>query len=357
MKNADLGLQKENIIAIERSADDFEDAEQATLRLNTFKEEIRNHRNVVSVASSRAMPGQQFSFNSFLFARPEGWTDESPLRMRWTVVDHEFFSLYDIDLIEGRSFREGAETDMENGVIINRAALEDFGWETAVGKTVGLGSSGNDMRSVVGVVENYNYQSLENEVAPILHFYSPSDSGSQDVISVRIAESDVNATLAYIESEWQDIVAAEMPINYVFVDQQFEQMYETQDRLVAVAGSFSILAIVIAALGLLGLASLMVKQRTQEIGIRKVLGASIAEIILLISRNYMLLVIAGFIVAVPIAWILMSNWIQDFAYRVDLRTGVFLIGGMAAFLIALITVTAQAFKAAMLNPAESLRSE
>lgn len=357
MKNADLGLEKENIIAIQRSADDFEDEEQATLRLNTFKDEIRNHRNVISVASSRAMPGQQFSFNTFLFAVPEGWTAESPLRMRWTTVDNQFFNLYDIDLVEGRMFRDGSEADIESGVIINRAAMEDFGWETAVGKVVGLGSSGSEKMNVVGVVENYNYQSLENEVAPIMHFFRPSESASQNVISVRIADNDVNGTLAFIESQWQNIVDAEMPINYFFVDDQFDRMYETQDRLVTVAGAFSLLAIIIAALGLLGLASLMVNQRTKEIGIRKVLGASAAEIIVLISKNYLLLVIVGFLIAVPVTWYLMNNWIQDFAYRTDLRTGVFLIGGISAFIVALITVTAQAFKASLLNPAESLRSE
>lgn len=359
MKNANLGLQKENIIAIERSANDFEDEEQAMLRLNTFKDEIRNHRNVVSVASSRAMPGQQFSFNSFLFARPsaDGWSAESPLRMRWTTVDNQFFNLYDIDLVEGRMFREGSEADIESSVIINRAAMEDFGWETAVGKEVGLGSSGSEKMNVVGVVENYNYQSLENEVGPIMHFYRPSESASQNVISVRIADNDIKGTLTFIESQWQNIVDAEMPIIYFFVDDQFDQMYQTQDRLVTVAGAFSVLAIVIAALGLLGLASLMVNQRTKEIGIRKVLGASVAEIIVLISKNYMLLVIVGFLIAVPVTWYLMNNWIQDFAYRTDLRTEVFLIGGIAAFIVALITVAAQAFKASLLNPADSLRSE
>lgn len=357
MKSADLGLQKENIIAIERSADDFENEEEAVNRLATFKDEIRKHRNIVSVASSRSMPGRQFSFNSFLFAVPEDWTAESPLRMRWTVVDHEFFELYDIELLEGRYFREGSESDIESGVIINRAAMDDFGWETAAGKVVGLGSSGNEKMNVIGVIEDYKYQSLENEVAPIMHFYRPSESGSQNVISVRIADNDVNGTLAFIESQWRDIVDAEMPINYSFVDEQFDQMYETQDRLVTVAGAFSILAIVIACLGLLGLASLMVKQRTQEIGIRKVLGASVTEIIVLLSKNYVLLVIAGFMVAAPAAWYLMNNWIQDFAYRVDLQVGVFIIGGLAAFIVALLTVGAQAFKAALLNPAESIRSE
>lgn len=357
MKNADLGLQKENIIAIQRSADDFEDEEQATLRLNTFKDELRNQRNVISVASSRAMPGQESRFNSFLFARPEGWTAESPLRMRWTIVDHEFFNLYDIDFLEGRNFREGSESDMESGVVINQAAMEDFGWESAVGKTVGLGSSGSQTMNVIGVIENYNYQSLQNEVEPIMHIYRPSDSSSLNVISIRIANNDLPGTLAAIESEWKNIVDAEMPINYFFVDQQFDQMYETQDRLVTVAGAFSMLAIIIAALGLLGLASLMVKQRTQEIGIRKVLGASSTEIILLISKNYMVLVVIGFMLAVPVSWYLMNSWMQDFAYRADMQTWVFLLGGIAAFLIAGVTVSIQALKAALMNPVDSLRSE
>lgn len=357
MKSADLGLQKENIIAIQRSADDFEDPEQANVRLTTFKEKIRNYRNVESVASSRAMPGQQFSFNSFLFAVPDGWTDEAPLRMRWTIVDHTFFDLYEIKLIEGRHFMEGSESDMETGVIINRAAMEDFGWETAVGKTVGLGSNGSEKMNVIGVIENYNYQSLENEVAPILHFYRPSENGSQNFISVRLAQNDINSTLAFIEEQWNEIVDSEMPINYSFVDQEFERMYQAQDRLATVAGGFSVLAILIASLGLLGLASLMVKQRTKEIGIRKVLGATAMEIVILLSKNYMVLVVTSFVIATPLAWYLMSSWIRDFAYRIDLQIGFFIVGGLIALGIALVTVSAQALKASMMNPAESLRSE
>ncbi len=358
MKNADLGLEEENIIAIQRSADDFEDEEQANVRLGTYKEEILRHPNVVAVSSSRSLPGSQFSFNSFLFARPEGWTDESPLRMRWTIADAHFFDLYGIDLLEGRSFREGSEQDVESGIIVNQAAVADFGWEdSAVGKIVGLGSSGDEKVTVVGVVEDYHYQSLENEVAPVIHFYRPSESGSHGVISVKITTDDVNTTLGFIEDEWKKIVAADMPMNFSFVDEQYDQLYQTQDRLVTVAGAFSVLAIIIAALGLLGLASLMVKQRTQEIGIRKVLGASISEIIVLISRNYAMLVAAGFVVAIPFAYYLMNNWLQDFAYRADLNFGMFLLGGLAAFVVALLTVSIQAFKAAAINPAESLRSE
>lgn len=357
MKDADLNLQKENIIAIQRSADDFENEDEATIRLRTYKDEILKHPNVVSVASSRALPGQQLGINSFLFARPEGWAGEDPLRMRWANVDSRFFDLFEIDLLEGRNFRDGSETDRNESVIINRAALDDFGWETAVGKTIRLGSSGGQEMAVIGVVDNYHYQSLENEVEPVIHFYRPPESNAHNFISVKIEPGGLNATLGDMEEKWNEIVAADMPMNYSFVDEQFDQLYQVQDRLVTVSGAFSVFAILIASLGLLALASLMVTQRTKEIGIRKVLGATIYRIMLLISRDYVLLVGVGFLVAAPLAYYLMSNWLQDFAYRIELNPGVFVAGGLFALIVALITVGIQALKAARMNPTESLRSE
>ncbi len=357
MKDADLGLQKENIIAIQRSADDFEDEEQANIRLKTYKDEILKHRNVVSVASSRALPGQQLGINSFTFVQPEGWTGEDPLRMRWAQVDSRFFDLFEIDLLEGRDFRSGSENDRNESVIINRAALEDFGWETVAGKTIRLGSSGGQEMAVIGVVENYHYQSLENEVEPVLHFYRPSENSAHNFISVKLGPDQLNETLQDLEAQWNEIVAADMPMNYSFVDRQFDQLYQTQDRLVTVSGAFSIFGIFIAGLGLLALSSLMVKQRTREIGIRKVLGATVSRIMLLISKDYVLLVAIGFLIAVPAAWYLAGSWLESFAYRIDISAWIFITGGATALLIALFTVSIQALKAARMNPAESLRSE
>lgn len=357
MKDADLGLQKENIIAIQRSPDDFEDEEQANIRLKTYKDEILKHRNVVSVASSRVLPGQQLGINSFTFVQPEGWAGEDPLRMRWAQVDSHFFDLFEIALQEGRNFRSGSENDVNEGVIINRAALEDFGWDTAAGKTIALGRSGENLFTVIGVVENYHYQSLENEVSPVLHFYRPSESSAHNFISVKVRPDQINETLHDLEAQWKEIVAVDMPMNYSFVDKQFDQLYQTQDRLVTVSGTFSVFGVLIAGLGLLALASLMVRQRTREIGIRKVLGASLTRIMLLVSKDYVLLVLAGFFVAVPVAWYLAYSWLESFAYRIDIGVGIFAAGGITAFLVAVITVSIQAVRAALINPVESLRNE
>jgi putative ABC transport system permease protein len=357
MKEADLRLQKENIVAIERSAGDFEDSDEAINRLRIFKNEIVNHPDVILSASSRALPGQDSGFNSFTFVRPDGWTDENPLRMRFALSDSYFFELFEINLIEGRNFRADSETDRNEGVIINKAALDDFGWENGAGKIIRLGSGGDQAFTVVGVVENYHYQSLENNVEPVLHFYRPSDNTAHNFISIKLKPERLNETLQHIEAKWNEIVGEEMPINYTFVDEQFELLYQSQDRLTAVAGIFSLFAIIISGLGLFALASLMVSQRTREIGIRKVMGAGVGGIITMLTKDFVLLVLIGFFIAIPVSLIVMSRWLEDFAYRIELGPAVFLLAGLAAVLIALATVSYQSVKAAMMNPVKSLRTE
>jgi putative ABC transport system permease protein len=357
MKHADLGLQKENVIAIERNARDFENSEDATIRLRSYKEEILKHRNVIAVASSGMLPGDQFSFDSFTFVRPEGLTSESPLRMRFTLMDSHFFDLFEIVFLEGRNFLPDSESDRNESVVINRAARDDFGWESAVGKPIRLGSDGSQVRTVIGVVENYHYQSLENEVAPVLHFYRPSEHSAHNFISVKVAPGQLNTTLQDLEASWNEIVAAAMPINYSFVDERFDRLYRTQDRLITVTGAFSVFAILIASLGLLALSSLMITQRTKEIGIRKVLGATVTNILTLLSKDFLKLVVIGFVIAIPIAWYAMNRWLEDFAYRIEIGPDVFVLAGLAALLIALITVTMQAIRAAVANPVEALRYE
>ena len=357
MKNADLGIQKENVIAIQVDPDDFENSDQAAVRLETFKNELSNQSDIVSVASSRALPGQRFSYNLFTFVTPQDRMGEDPLRMRRTSIDHEFFTLYDVPLTEGRYFRKGSESDIQEGVIINRAAMKSFGWQSAVGKSVYLGSDRSYKLTIVGVVENYHFQSLDNEIAPVLHLYRPPENGNHNFISVRFKQSNLSSTLSMIKNKWSQIVASDMPMNYFFVDENFKQLYRTQDRLVTVAGVFSVFGILIACMGLLGLVALMVAQRTKEIGIRKVLGATVSRILYLVSKDYIVLVVIGFLVALPITYYLMTKWLEDFAYRINISTDIFIIGGLAAVCIALVTVSIQAVKAARLNPAESLRNE
>ncbi len=354
MKNADLGFQKDNTVAIQVAQDDFDDPEQAALKLETFKQEIRQYSDVVSVASSEDIPGSWS--NSFTFAVPEGWTNESPMRLRYSFMDHNFFDTYGIELLEGRSFREGSEADQRESVIVNESALKDFGWETGVGKFVGLGSNGSHKLEVIGVVEDYHFQSLENSVAPILHVYRQPDNGVHNFVSVKINGANIGSTLSFLREQWQ-LLDPSREMNYFFVDENFNQLYQRQDQLASIAASFSTLAIIVACLGLLALVSLTVQQRKKEIGVRKVLGASTGRILTIISKDYLKLIVAGFLVAIPVAWYMMSQWLSNYAYHIELGAGVFLLAGLIAIATSLAIVLFEAVKAAWMNPVESLRSE
>lgn len=354
MKNADLGFEKENTVAIQVASNDFDNPEQAAGRLETFKQEIGKLNSVISVSSSEDIPGSWS--NSFTFAIPEGWTNDNPMRVRYSFMDHNFFSTYGIELNEGRNFREGSETDQSERVIVNESALKDFGWDTGVGKLIGLGSSGSRKLEVIGVVEDYNFQSLQNSVAPILHVYRQPDNGVHNFVSVRISSTNIASTLALLGEQW-NLLDPTREMNYFFVDENFNQLYQRQEQLAAIAGSFSTLAIVVACLGLLALVSLTVQQRKKEIGVRKVLGASTGRILAIISKDYMKLVSAGYIVAIPISWYMMNKWLENYAYHIDLGLGVFLLAGIITILLSLAIVIFEAAKAAWMNPVDSLRSE
>lgn len=354
MKNADLGFAKENMIAIQVAQDDFDNPEQAALRLETFKNEIKKRNDVLSVTSSENIPGNWAS--SFTFAIPQGWTDENPMRVRYSFLDDNFFDTYDIEVIEGRNFREGSEVDKQQNIIINKSALKEFGWQTGVGKTIGLGSSGSHKLTVIGVVEDYNFQSLQNPVAPILHVYRQPENGVHNFISVRVNHANLAATLSFLKEKWNGLDPSR-EINYFFLDENFNQQYRQQEQLVSIASSFSVLAIIIACLGLLALVSLTVQQRKKEIGVRKVLGASTGRILMIISKDYLKLVTIGFVIAVPIAFYLMQKWLANYAYQVHLGVGIFLISGGIALLVSFVVIGIKGAKAALENPVDSLRSE
>lgn len=354
MKNANLGFEGENTLVIRAALDDFENDEQAATRLQTFKQELSRLSDVVSVSSSEDVPGQWN--NSFTFAIPEGHENEDPMRIRYSFMDHNFFDTWGIELLEGRLFRESSETDMGERVIVNETALREFGWDTGVGKQVGLGSSGNTKLEVIGVVEDYNFQSLQSPVAPILHVYRMPDNGVHNYITVRLRTADLGQTMASLGELW-NMLDRSREMDYFFADENFNRQYRRQEQLAAIAGSFSTLAIIVACLGLLGLVSLMIRQRTKEIGVRRVLGASVSRILMLLSGYYIKLVVIGFVIAAPAAWYLMRQWLQDYAYHVELGPEVFAVAGVIAFVIATSVVCIQAYRAAIVNPVESLRDE
>ncbi len=351
MKNANLNFDRENVIAIPVRPSDFENREQAQVSLEAFKNELRQYSGIKSVASSTHIPGRWPGW--FTFAYPTDRDDSQRLRIRRSFVDAHYFDTYGISFAEGRNFSEQLATDADNSMIINETALRDIGWNSAKGRQIRVGET---IYNVIGVVKDYHFQSLASEMAPILHFYRPSDHGVHRVFSVKMTGGNGVTTLDYIKEKWQTLDPSRA-FEFFFVDENFDRLYENENRLSAVTSSFAILAIMIACLGLFALASLIVTQRTKEIGVRKILGASVLGIVLLLTGVFTRLVGLAFILACPISYFAANKWLADFAYRTDLGIEIFMLAGLLSIVISFFTVSYHSVKAALANPVEALRYE
>ena len=351
MKNHNVNFQKKNIVVIPVALSDFADRENGKNKIDLFKEEIIKNSSIVNVSSAMSVPGDITNAN--VFAWPEGWTSSDPLRMRITAIDENFLKLYKIPIIEGRNFSKDLPTDKDNGIILNESAMKDMGWQTAVGKKVKIGKKNY---TVVGVVKDYNTESLELEVRPLIHFYRTTESSANKFISVKINTSAVSSTISFLKSKWQ-LIDPERDFRYFFMDENFNRLFASQERMAKVVGYFSIIAIIIACLGLLGLASYNVVRRTKEIGIRKTLGATVSNIFVLVSKRFILLVLAANLFAFPLAWYLMNKWLQEFAFRTTISLTPFILSGLITLIIAWLSISFIAVKAALTNPVNSLRYE
>ncbi len=209
-----------------------------------------------------------------------------------------------------------------------------------------------DSMQLVEVVKDFHYESLRKNVTPLCFSYGTSPYTA----SFKVIRADIKGWVAQIENKWKAAVPS-MPFSYRFMDEAFDNMYHTEQRIGKVALTFAVLAVLIACLGLFGLATYMAEQRTKEIGVRKVLGASVSNIVSMLSKDFLKLVIISTIVAFPVAWWFMNQWLQDFAFRINIGWAVFVIAGLTAILIALATISFQAIKAAIANPVKSLRTE
>jgi len=273
-------------------------------------------------------------------------------------VDHSFIDTYGIHLAAGRNFSVEFPTDSTEAFILNETAVKKIGWpsaDAAIGKTFQYGSRKG---RIIGVVKDFNYESLHQPVTPIVMYIVPQNFNS---ISVKIRPDrpeDVAATLDFLKQKWQEF-RPNFPFQYSFIDERYEELYRSEHRLGQIFGVFSLLAVFIACLGLFGLASYMAEQRTKEIGIRKVLGASMSNIVLLLSKEFTRLVIVATLAAWPIAYYAMNNWLQEFAYRINIndQTATFFLAAALAFGIALLTISMQSIKAALGNPIKALRYE
>ena len=324
----------------------------------TFKEELRNLSGVEMVSGCTSQPGQQYFGMSF---RPPGG-DESTTGSG-LIVDEDYIECMEMEMLTGRSFSKEFMDTLS--VVINEAAVREMGLEEAVGTR--LVSSDDFLNpaegepsvyTVIGVVKDFHFQSLHNVVSPLylVHNQKSFTAGVDPLITVRLGGADIQPTIGRIEQLWKQF-QPDIPFNFDFLDQEWAGLYQKEQSMRKVYSVFSLLAIFIACLGLLALAAYTVETRTKEIGIRKVLGATTPGIVGLLSKDFIRLVLLAIVLASPFAWWTMRNWLEGFAYRVDMAWWVFALAGIIAIGIAFFTVSLQSIKAALANPVKSLRSE
>jgi putative ABC transport system permease protein len=346
MKNKRLGFQKEQVVVVPVS-------DESTLEsLRPLKEDIRSHAGILNVAASSHVPGEITYVNPFI---PEGFTLEQMQYMGELYVDHDFIPTMGIEMAAGRNFSADLQIDRDESCIINETAAKKFGWDNPIGKTIHKPSTSKELNKkiVVGVVEDFHIESLHKQISPLFIGYTTHIFNS---LSIRISAENIPETLAFLRdkmSEWDPY----RPFEYAFLDDSFDAQYRAEERLSNIFSSFSVLAIFIACLGLFGLASFTAEKRTKEIGIRKVLGASIPGIVILLSKEFTKWVLVANVIAWPVAYYFLSRWLQGFAYRLNITFLTFVFAGVISLAIALGTVSYQALKAATSNPVDSLRYE
>jgi putative ABC transport system permease protein len=305
---------------------------------------------IASVTTSSFEPGEAGLITFFSADDIEGLTGEETFVMDGIIAGFDFEQTFELKIVQGRAFTEAFKTDLEQAVIVNEAAAQRFGWEEAVGKTI---RDGETSKRVVGVVEDFHYKTLKEEIVPLIIL--PTDKASRFIV-IRLEAGDIPFALEQVASAWHEIIP-QLPFTYSFLDESFDTLYKTEMRLNALVTVFSLLAIFIACLGLLGLSAFMAEQRTKEIGIRKVLGATVQNILTLLTKDFVKWAGLGFIIAIPFAHYAMSQWLRTFKYRVEVGGGMYLAAGAIAFILVVLATTWQSMRTALMNPVNSLKNE
>ena len=342
MQNKKLGYNKEHMIYFGMRGDMRE-------KFDSVKNELLQNPNILGVTASSNVPTYGYTFSNSLW-RWEGQSPDEEILMRAVFIDVDYFKTFGMEIAEGRSFSKEFPTDATEAIMVNEEAAKVMGMESPIGKRLSIGD--NNFK-IIGVVKNYHFRSLQQEIEPLILLYFPQRCR---VLFARLKSDNIPQTIGYIENLWKKF-APGLPFNYRFLDEALDRLYRSEQRIGTLFRYFSILAILISCLGLLGLASFMAEQRTKEIGIRKVLGATASNIVALLSKEFFKWVIVANFIAWPIAYFALNKWLQSYAYKINVALWSFILSGALALVIALATVSYQSIKAALANPVDSLRYE
>jgi putative ABC transport system permease protein len=349
LQNKRLGFDKENVLVLTLPKD------MDSTRVASFKASLLGERSILSVAGSSVIPGVNIPVNQV----NDGSINLSKAQsMQMLSIDQDFVTTMKMKLLAGRNFAEDHPTDKTEGFIVNEEAVRKMGWKDAagaIGKTIQWVRPEVVIKKgrVLGVVENFNINPLKSAVQPLVMHYSPLRF---QYLYVRLNQNNAKKLTAIVAKKFNEFYPKQS-FEYSFLDDNLNAMYNRENRLGAIFSYFSFLAIVIACLGVLGLSLYSIQQRIKEIGIRKVLGAGVLSIAAGLLKEFVKPVCVAAVIATPIAWYMMNKWLEDFAYRITISWWVFVVAGLVALLIAMLTICIQAIRAALANPVKILRTE
>jgi len=349
MQNKKLGYEKDQVLLIE-------DTYGLDSNQYVFKQALLSDRRVVNATISRDVPvgrGDGEMDGSQIYASENKAKEtESEIHANFFHVDYDYLSTLGMEMTAGRYFSKDFGSDT-SAVVINEAAVRDLGWKNndeALEKTII--SSGLRSYRVIGVVKDFNYASVKQRIVPLLMMLR-NNNGS---VMVKIKTPDIAGFLSDIKEKWKTL-NSRTPFSYYFLDDKFASLYTAEEKTGQIFTLFASIAVLIASMGLFGLVAFTTEQRTREIGIRKVLGASINQVLILLSKEFLLLVSIAFMISIPLTWWEMQNWLDNFAFRTQVSWWIFALGGLLVLLIAIFTVSLLSIKAAAANPVKSLRTD
>jgi putative ABC transport system permease protein len=345
LRTKDLGFNKDQIIRIAMFNEEMQ------TKIPGLKEELKKLASVTEVGTANTSPGYGVGKNLLNVEDSEGAMVERGIDLYG--IDYDYIPALGFEIVEGRNFSRDFPSDTSGAVLVTEAMAKRMNWDEAIGKKFNLGvQEGAPLVQVIGVVKDYHHRSLYDVIEPILFYLSKNNY----ILHVKINGNNPSGSLAEVEGAWKKIFP-NRPFEYNFLDQEFDEQYRNDQRQGLIFSIFSVLTIIIASLGLLGLAAYSTQQRTKEIGIRKVVGAGLYQIVFLVSRDFLILIVISILLAFPLAWFFADNWLQHFAYRTEINILIFPLAAFMALVITFLTISYHTFKAAGTNPATSLREE
>lgn len=348
MQNSSLGFNRDHLITLPY-------ASGLDNKFETFRNDILQNPSIKNIGRSSRIPTGRLLDDQGASVLSGDSLIPIKADLKYITADHDFIPAYNIEMAAGRNFSKQYATDTA-GFIINEAAVQMFGWKTpqnAIGKSMAYGSVKG---KIIGVTRDFHFESMHQKIVPLLMALASPNIGGYGNLSIKVSGQNIQASISDIEKKWNKYLP-EIPFRYTFLDERFAALYKSETQQGNLFTIFSFVAIFIACLGLFGLSAFIITQRIKEIGIRKILGANMAELVRVLSADFLKLVVVAAVIAIPAAAFAMHAWLQDFAYRITMAWWVFAMAAILALLIAFITISFQAVKAALVNPVKSLRTE